>query len=349
MVDLTRVFGINPVHCVSKAYKSIIRKWFVRKKSSFSKEDKQKRQSQTQQEPVEHNKAGKTMNGIHSCEFNGDPLRGNDPTSSRRGGICRPRRLDGSCFPCIKDNMSRNENRKNHTPPRKSRVSYDSMPSPSSSWNNNSGSLKPPHLQSRTASRKSNPIMYSNSSGMLKPPPIEKKLECTLEELCYGCQKKIKITRDVLTDIGGIVQEEELLTINVQPGWKKGTKITFEGKGNERPGAYREDIIFSVSEKRHQLFRREGDGLELGVEIPLVKALTGCTISVPLLGGDKISLKVDEIIYPGYEKIISGQGMPIPKEAGLRGDLKVTFLVEFPTQLTHDQRYKVFSILQDSC
>lgn len=48
----------------------------------------------------------------------------------------------------------------------------------------------------------SNPIMFSNSSGVLKPPPIEKKLECTLEELCYGCQKKIKITRDVVKDTG---------------------------------------------------------------------------------------------------------------------------------------------------
>ncbi|AES72629.1 DNAJ family B protein, putative [Medicago truncatula] len=33
--------------------------------------------------------------------------------------------------------------------------------------------------------------------------------------------------------IKSVVQEEELLTINVQPGWKKGTKIKFEGKGNE--------------------------------------------------------------------------------------------------------------------
>lgn len=147
----------------------------------------------------------------------------------------------------------------------------------------------------------------------------------------------------------GIVQEEELLTINVQPGWKKGTKVTFEGKGNERPGAYREDIIFFISEKRHQLFRREGEDLELGVEIPLVKALTGCTISVPLLGGGKMSLTVDDIIYPGFEKIITDQGMPVSKQEGVRGNLKITFLVEFPTQLTDNQRSEVFCILQDSC
>lgn len=134
----------------------------------------------------------------------------------------------------------------------------------------------------------------------------------------------------------------------MQPGWKKGTTIRFEGKGNERPGAFREDIIFIISEKRHHLFRREGDDLELGVEIPLVKALTGCTILVPLLGGEEINLTLDNIIHPGYEKIIPGQGMPISTEAEKRGDLKITFLVEFPTQLTGSQRSKVVRILQDS-
>lgn len=46
-------------------------------------------------------------------------------------------------------------------------------------------------------------IMYSNSNGLvMKPPAMEKKLKCTLEELCFGCIKKIKIRRDVVTDNG---------------------------------------------------------------------------------------------------------------------------------------------------
>ena len=76
-----------------------------------------------------------------------------------------------------------------------------------------------------------------------------------------------------------------------------------------------------MDEKRHLIFKREGDDLELGVEVPLVQALTGCsTITVPILGG----------LYPGYEKLFPGQGMPKPKEQGLRGDLRLKFLVNFP-------------------
>ena len=145
-----------------------------------------------------------------------------------------------------------------------------------------------------------------------------------------------------------MAQEDELVTIQVEPGWKKGTKITFEGLGNERPGAYPADIILVISEKRHPLFRREGDDLELALEIPLVEALTGCMISIPLLGGDQMKLTIDDIIYPGYEKIISGQGMADSKDEGKRGNLKVTFLVEFPTALTDEQRSDVLTILEDS-
>ncbi|XP_060214453.1 uncharacterized protein LOC132641459 isoform X2 [Lycium barbarum] len=202
---------------------------------------------------------------------------------------------------------------------------------------------------SRNASRRSStPIMFSNSTGLVKPPPTEMTLECTLEELCFGCVKKMKVTRDAITDIG-LAEEEEVLTIKVKPGWTKGTKITFEGKGNERLGTSPADVIFVIGEKRHPLFKRDGDDLELAVEIPLVKALTGCTISIPLLGGEKMSLTVDDIICPGYEKIIAGQGMPKPKEEGTRGNLIVTFLVAFPTELTEEQKSDVVRILEDSC
>ncbi|KAF8405704.1 hypothetical protein HHK36_007781 [Tetracentron sinense] len=227
---------------------------------------------------------------------------------------------------------------------------FSSTPSPlskSASRRNNSSTVFPTSLPKSISRRSTNSIMFSHSARR-KPPPIEKKLECTLEELCNGCIKKIKITRDVVTNTGIIVQEEELLRIKVKPGWKKGTKITFEGMGDERPGTLPADITFLIAEKRHPLFKREGDELVLAIEIPLVKALTGCTLSIPLLGGEKMSLLLDDIIYPGYEKIIPDQGMPNPKEQGRRGDLRIKFLIIFPKQLSDEQRTDILNLLQDS-
>ncbi|XVF01140.1 hypothetical protein REPUB_Repub04eG0062900 [Reevesia pubescens] len=203
------------------------------------------------------------------------------------------------------------------------------------------------HNISRNTSRSTTPIIFSQSTGRRKPPPVEKKLDCTLEELCHGGIKKIKVVKDVISDEGIIVQEEETLTIQLKPGWRRGTKVTFEGKGDEKPGYLPADIIFLIQEKRHPLFRRQGDDLEIAVEIPLVKALTGCSLSVPLLGGETISIHFNDIIYPGYEKVIEGQGMPNAAKGGKRGDLRVTFLVNFPTELTDQQRSEACSILEN--
>ncbi|KAG2703668.1 hypothetical protein I3760_06G148600 [Carya illinoinensis] len=207
---------------------------------------------------------------------------------------------------------------------------------------------KPPSLSRNTSRRSSStPIIFSQSTAKRKPPPVEKKLHCTLEELCQGCLKMIKITRDAINNDGMIIQEEEILKIQVKPGWRKGTKVTFEGKGDEKPGYLPADIIFMIDEGRHPLFKREGDDLEIGVEIPLVSALTGCSIPIPLLGGEKMTLSFDDIIYPGYEKIIPGQGMPYLKDQGRRGDLRIKFLVEFPIDLGDEQRAEAYRILQE--
>nr|XP_043608557.1 dnaJ homolog subfamily B member 4-like [Erigeron canadensis] len=201
-----------------------------------------------------------------------------------------------------------------------------------------------PHLSRRNSST----IIYSNANGLRKPPDVVKRLECTLEELCFGCIKNCNIKRDVLTNDGQIIQEDQVLTIKVKPGWKKGTKVTFEGMGNETPGKFAADITFVVDEKRHSIFKRNGDDLEVTIEVPLVDALTGCTITIPLLGGQESCLTIEEIITPGYRKTIEKQGMALPKE-GARGNLNIKFLVQFPQHLTEEQRLECFNILQDSC
>ncbi|XP_021740274.1 dnaJ homolog subfamily B member 13-like [Chenopodium quinoa] len=201
-------------------------------------------------------------------------------------------------------------------------------------------------LSRNTSRRSTTPIIFSQSKTRKKPHQVEKRLECSLEELCFGATKKVKIKRDVISDAGIIVQEEETLHINVKPSWRKGTTIIFEGKGDEKPGYLPADIIFLIDEKRHALFKRVGDDLELGVEISLLNALVGCSITLPLLGGKKMFLRVDDVMYPGYEKVIQDQGMPMSNECGKRGDLRLKFIVNFPNKLSDDKCIKICNILE---
>ncbi|KAG6432605.1 hypothetical protein SASPL_104186 [Salvia splendens] len=206
------------------------------------------------------------------------------------------------------------------------------------------------HTISRSASRGvATPIIFSSSSGLIKPAAMKKHLECTLEELCFGCVKKVAITRDTVNGNGQIVEEDETVTIKVEPGWRRGTKITFEGKGNQMPGTTAADLVFVIAEKEHPLFKTQEDDLKMGAEIMLVDALTGCTLPLPLLGGETTSLGIEDVVHTGYVRTLQGQGMPKQHEPGTRGDLIVNVSVKFPETLTQEQRSTAAAILQQAC
>lgn len=71
----------------------------------------------------------------------------------------------------------------------------------------------------------------------------------------------MKISRNVVKPNGQLGTESEILTIDIKPGWKKGTKITFPDKGNEQPNQLPADLVFVIDEKPHDLYTREGNDL----------------------------------------------------------------------------------------
>lgn len=71
------------------------------------------------------------------------------------------------------------------------------------------------------------------------------------------------------------------MTINVRPGWKSGTKITFQKEGDQTPGKVPADIVFVLRDKPHTLYRREGADLRMTVPITL-KQVTKIRLEVNL-------------------------------------------------------------------
>lgn len=60
---------------------------------------------------------------------------------------------------------------------------------------------------------------------------------------------------------GELADETKTLVVNVKPGWKAGTKITFPSEGDEGPGGLPADLVFVVQEKPHAKLKREGNNL----------------------------------------------------------------------------------------
>ncbi|CAH9090467.1 unnamed protein product [Cuscuta epithymum] len=186
----------------------------------------------------------------------------------------------------------------------------------------------------------------SNSSmTKQKPAPVETKLACSLEELYCGSTRKMKISRTVLNANGRLQQESEILSIDLKPGWKKGTKITFPEKGNEQVNQLPADLVFVIDEKPHEVFKRDGNDLVITFTITLAEAIGGTTLNVTTLDGRNLPITVKEMVRPGYEMVVEGEGMPIAKDPGSRGDLKVIFEVKFPTKLTTEQRASLKLVL----
>ncbi|KAH0891119.1 hypothetical protein HID58_053548, partial [Brassica napus] len=171
-----------------------------------------------------------------------------------------------------------------------------------------------------------------------KAAPIERQLPCNLEDLYKGITRKMKISRDVLDSSWRPTTVEEILTIEIKPGWKKGTKITFPEKGNEQRGIIPSDLVFIVDEKPHAVFKRDGNDLVITQKIPLVEALTGYTAQVTTLDGRTLTVPVNNVISPTYEEVVKGEGMPIPKDPSRKGNLRIKFNVKFPSRLTTEQK-----------
>lgn len=91
-----------------------------------------------------------------------------------------------------------------------------------------------------------------------------------------GVTKRMKISRRVVANDGTAKKEEKVLTINVKPGWKSGTKITFQREGDQAPNKIPADIVFIIRDKPHQHFKREGPDLRHTCKITLKEVISFC-------------------------------------------------------------------------
>ena len=132
--------------------------------------------------------------------------------------------------------------------------------------------------------------------------------------------------------------ETKALTISVKPGWKKGTKVTFAQEGDAAPNVVPADIVFSLSELPHPVFSREGHNLVFVATVTLSEALCGTTLEVPTLDGRKLAVSCPEVVSPGYEKTVTGEGMPLSKTPDQRGNLIIRFHIVFPKYLEDNQK-----------
>lgn len=190
---------------------------------------------------------------------------------------------------------------------------------------------------------------HTFTSGIKQPQQdatIEKEVFVSLEDIAKGVEKKMKISRTVFDEMGNQRNEEKVLTINVKPGWKAGTKVTFAREGDKIPGKVPADIAFIIRDKPHHTYTRDGSNICYKHSLTLKEALCGSVAQIPTLDGKKVGLNLlDEVIKPTTVKRLQGYGLPFPKEPSKRGDLVVNFDIKFPEKLSQSSKDILFDVL----
>ena len=167
-------------------------------------------------------------------------------------------------------------------------------------------------------------------------------LAVSLEELYFGNKtKKLKITRQRVTcDRKDTREDIKMIEIYIEPGYKPGTKFTFEGEGDEEATSSKAgDIIVLLQEKKHDRFQRDGDDLIYTKEVNLRAACLGLVFELVHLSGETLTVDCtgDIVGNPAYEKVIPGKGMPSRKNVKQYGNLIIRFQIRWPkTFSSHD-------------
>lgn len=178
-------------------------------------------------------------------------------------------------------------------------------------------------------------------------PPIQVDLFLSLEEIHSGVVRRFSLKRNNIDSKGRQFKEEKFFDIEVKPGWKAGTKITFHKEGDRKPNRIPADVVFIVRDDQHEFFTRKGSDIEFVKNITLRDALCGeLVLKIPTLKNRAYTLDLrNEIIEPDTTKIIPEYGLPLPKESYKFGSMIVKFKIKFPKSLPKPVRQQLWHVL----
>ncbi|MDF1515229.1 MAG: DnaJ C-terminal domain-containing protein, partial [Anaerolineae bacterium] len=126
-----------------------------------------------------------------------------------------------------------------------------------------------------------------------------------------------------------------------------GTRVRISGKGAPGvAGGPSGDLFLVIDVTPHALFKRQGQDLEVTVNVDLYTAVLGGEVQVPLPNNKKILLTIPPQTQNNTRFRLRGKGMPILSSPSSRGDLYAVVEVAVPENLNQEEM-ALFHTLQD--
>jgi molecular chaperone DnaJ len=145
----------------------------------------------------------------------------------------------------------------------------------------------------------------------------------------------------------GRVRATRTINVKIPAGVGTGNRIHLSSQGEVGAGGGPAgDLYVELQVVPHEIFRREGDDLEVVVKIPMTAAALGTEVMVSTLEADledsspearTVRVAVPSGTQSGTRIAIDGKGVPRLRGSG-RGQLGITLLVQTPTRIDDEQR-----------
>lgn len=127
------------------------------------------------------------------------------------------------------------------------------------------------------------------------------------------------------------------LEVEIPAGIHDGQQIRLRGEGHVgQGGGPPGDVYVEVHVAPDERFERDGNHVNTRVDLTIVQAALGATVTVPTLEGE-VELEFEPGTQPGEVRVLRGKGMPVLQRFG-RGDQRVLVNVTVPRRLTDEQR-----------
>jgi DnaJ-class molecular chaperone len=131
-----------------------------------------------------------------------------------------------------------------------------------------------------------------------------------------------------------IVREKIVLP----PGAVQYHRIIRKGLGDAQGGRGATDVIFVAYMKPDPHFQRKGTDIHRNLTVPIKDVILGKTIMIENFDGERIEIVTKGGIQDGEERRIPKKGLPFAMEPAKRGDFVVTLFLEYPKEISEEQK-----------
>ena len=153
---------------------------------------------------------------------------------------------------------------------------------------------------------------------------------------CRGSGRKVEHPCKACVGAGRTI-EERTLDVDVPPGIHDGQRIRLSGEGHAGAlGGRAGDLYVAVRVRPDPRFVREGNDMFSQVDLTIVQAALGASVSVETLDGP-VELDFEPGAQPGEVRVLRGRGMPVLQGFG-RGDHRILVNVTVPRRMSDEQR-----------